>query len=224
MARVKLDKIAFKRGRDDRLLIAAGRRLNVYKDDGVTPATGYTTQAGGTAVTYPLVADRNGRYEAWYPPADYWIEDVANGALTYWPAVSASDLGGRELDDGYAEIIGNVAITSTTAVDVGGLSISPILSGLRPVKVIFDANGVRNATASGAWVIDIYDVTAGAVVADVAHTVNAANEQIPCHRERVLVGLPAGARTFKIRARVGSGTCTIFAGATTPTFIEAIEV
>lgn len=98
---------------------------------------------------------------------------------------------------GYAEITANFTTASTTAVDVTGLT-TTVTVAARPIKVIFDCNSIRNPTASGAIVLEIYDSTAAAKVAELGYTINNANQQVPAHRE-IRLAPAAGTRTYKMR-------------------------
>jgi len=99
MARGKLDRTAFRRGSGDLLYLAPYRQVRVYNHDTETLATGYTLQTGGVAITYPLVADRNGRYSAWFESGMYDLDDGSRGARIVWTAddgVEAAGGGGAE--------------------------------------------------------------------------------------------------------------------------------
>ena len=218
--RVRLDKIATRRGRDDRLLIAPNRRVTVYEDDGTTEATGYTTQLGSTEVTYPLEADRNGRYTAWYDPGDYWIEEVANGRQTFWPAVSASDLGGREL--GYASITSTFTQTGAGNSDVTGLSVT-VTVGTRPINVIFSCASVSNNNASGIAYLKIME--GATLLGNAVISLSAVGQAL--HRT-VRLSPSAGSHTYKVNLQqVVTGNTSLFADSGTtygPASIQVIEV
>jgi hypothetical protein len=70
-------------------VVAPGTRLYVYTRGTTTQVTGYTTEAGAVAVTYPLTADVEGRFpSAWYPPGSYdlYSPDDAVNPTQAWEA------------------------------------------------------------------------------------------------------------------------------------------
>lgn len=67
----------------------SGTRLYIYHRGTNTPVTGYTTEAGGTTVTYPLLSDSEGRFPAaWYAPGSYdlYSPDDALNPTQPWEA------------------------------------------------------------------------------------------------------------------------------------------
>lgn len=89
--RYRLDRTAFRRGKHNRLLLAPRRQARVYEHGTNNLATGYTTEGGSTPVTYPLEANRNGRYDAWYEFRALDVVDVPSGVRSVWvPPIGGS--------------------------------------------------------------------------------------------------------------------------------------
>ena len=69
MARVKLPNAQYTTG----VFFAGARITGVTFASSGLPATGYTTEAGGTTITYPLVANSEGGFTGWFAPGSYNI-------------------------------------------------------------------------------------------------------------------------------------------------------
>lgn len=225
--RIRLDKTAFRRGKQNRLFLAPGRQVRVYLAGTNTPAVGYTTEAGGTQVTYPLEADRRGRYGAWYEEGiDYDVLDVASGQRTLWPALSAVSRSGVEL--GYAALESNAQATTVypSRTLIAGLSISANPRG-RPLKVEAHAPRIHNNAAGGASILSIMEDSVEIQLNRVDQHATA-SEGGPLTTPARVAAFD-GARTYEAALSagpVGGGTVTIIAsGGAVPSraFIEAVS-
>lgn len=125
----------------------------------------------------------------------------------------------RGIELGYAQITSTITTTSASFVDATGLSVD-VTVGARPVKVVFDARSLSSSTTAGVTVAILED---GVQLATQEFTSPAANNKAPFHRE-VRSAPSAGSHTYKIQWLTSSGTASMFAGASSPTFIEVIEI
>lgn len=92
MSRVPLDKTAFNLLHPNSTLsLAPGRKLIVYNRGTTDEAVGYTSEDGSETVSYPLTADKNGRFNAWYPPGPYDLYDPIDDETQPWEAVVGID-------------------------------------------------------------------------------------------------------------------------------------
>jgi hypothetical protein len=88
--RVPLEKRALAVNPKTKLLrVVPDTRLYVYYRGTLDEAVGYTTESGSTEVTYPLIADGAGAFEAWYPPGDYdlYSPDDINDPTQPWTVI-----------------------------------------------------------------------------------------------------------------------------------------
>lgn len=125
---------------------------------------------------------------------------------------------------GYTQITSNQTTNSSTFVDVPGLSVT-VTIGSRPVKITlwtsaFDSNTVNG----GRNVLQIYDDTAGAEVAE-ANCMNYGGNASEC-TVIARVHPAAGSRTYKARFETidGSSASRLIASLTSPAFIVVEEI
>jgi hypothetical protein len=154
--RHRLDKTAFKLGPDGRLTLAPGRNLYVYQRGTTTPATGYTTEAGSTPVTYPLVANSQAKFDAWYASGRYDIYTPADDDTEPWDVpltnltVAAGNLGAS-----YAlntQRYANVLFTGTLNAN-NALTFTNLVAGFAATIVLTqDATGNRTLSVAGSAV------------------------------------------------------------------------
>lgn len=136
---------------------------------------------------------------------------------TTWSVVGS---GGNEL--GYAQSLVDTSTTSTTGVDVPGLSVTCTV-GERPVKVIFQG-GLRNDTLGD--YARAYIVVDGAQAAIAGGRVAVAGEFMASHAEARVSGLtPGSSHTFKIQivAPIG-GTTDLYGLTGDPAFIQVVTL
>lgn len=123
---------------------------------------------------------------------------------------------------GYAQITANQSTTSTSLVDVTGLSVT-VTVGSRPIRVICYSWGSLNSGSDQRSKYSLRDVTAGAEVQE-AFVTSSANQQTALCLVAYLTPA-AGSRTYKLQfCAVVNGTTTIGAGSTDPAFILVEEV
>ncbi|HET8625907.1 MAG TPA: hypothetical protein VFL91_00705 [Thermomicrobiales bacterium] len=138
------------------------------------------------------------------------------------PAWSTFAGGGPAGHLGYAQITANQSTTSTTLVDVTGLSVT-VTVGSRPIKITCDSWGSLNSGSDLRAGYSLYDVTAGAQVQFAVVTSPGNQQQALCMVAYLTP--PAGSRTYKLRFQsLVNGTTTINAAATDPAFILVEEV
>ena len=124
---------------------------------------------------------------------------------------------------GYAAITsdGTSVANFGAETDITGLSVT-VTVGARPIKVIFDCSALYNATANESALLYIKESTT--TLATVNQTQTGTTERKGCHRE-VRLAPSAGSHTYKIMlSRVAAGTATITANATSPAFIQVVEL
>lgn len=93
MARVRLPKTAFTLRGGSLLALDPGAQLYVYQRGTTTQVTGYTTEGGSTQVTYPLTANAEGKFDAWYAPGSYDLYSPADADTEPWEAVEGIESG-----------------------------------------------------------------------------------------------------------------------------------
>ncbi len=118
---------------------------------------------------------------------------------------------------------GDKSTTSTTPVDISGLSITLTTNG-GPVLVVFDGlfhdNGVLTHFVN--LRVDGTDYASGAMMYGALYDSSADPRH---HTLAVLItGLAAGSHTFKMRWYVSSDTVTMLANASYPAHFSAIEL
>lgn len=119
---------------------------------------------------------------------------------------------------GYAQITSNFTTTSSSTVQVTGLSVTVTAPGSRRLEITFSSSTV--ASSSGVAIVEIWDGTVGSGTQIGQYNVSGTN-----HGATVIATpLPsAGSHTYNIGYRVTSGTGTLAAGSTSPAFI-AVKV
>jgi len=142
-------------------------------------------------------------------------------------AVQASQMATNAITLGYAQITSNFTTTSTSSVQITGLTTTvTVPSGGRKIKITGYCYGAYNSTTSTNTQFQIWQGT----VASGTQLQNATFNSIPsasltCPFNVVaVVSLSAGSYTFNIGAAVQAGTGTYPATSTSPAFIlvEAI--
>jgi hypothetical protein len=131
----------------------------------------------------------------------------------------------RAVEKNYAEITTDVsAISSTTYVDVAGLSIT-FTAGTRPVEVEFYTPKLLNSTSGTVLTCQICSSDAVTTYVEGVWTCPVANGQSAWSLKRVLRTLVAGTSySMKLQVKVSSGAG--FIGATAPkgpAFLSALE-
>lgn len=136
-----------------------------------------------------------------------------------WDALAGSGPAGHL---GYAQITANQSTSSTSLVDVTGLSVT-VTVGSRPIRVICYSWGSLNTGSDLRTQYSLRDVTAGAEVQYAIITSTGSQQEALC---LVAYLTPAaGSRTYKLQFAVAvNGTSTISAAATRPAFILVEEV
>lgn len=196
--------------KSDGSVITLGTAGSAVASDAIWDAKGDSVWGTGNDAAARLAVGTNGQR----PEAD----------STQTTGIKWSDAGGQELTGGYAEITAAVSTTSTTAVDMTGLSVTVTVRS-RPVWITIYVPQVNHSVANGRAVIELYDNTAAAVLqlAIVAQNDTGglmANYIHLAHRHAPA----AGSRTYKARMRViEAGTGTFDAAATRPAFIRVAE-
>lgn len=197
--------------------------------DAVTGTTVWTAPAGGGAVATDAIWDAAG---------DLAVGSGANTAVRLakgtalqvlrvnsgataleWAAASG---GPSEL--GYVQITANVTTTSTSYVDVPGLSVT-VTIGSRPLIVEAWCLGMWHSGANNLSRLRLYDATAAAEIAyGDSRSIATANSSSPRH-VIARVTPAAGTRTYKAQIQsVDAGTTTLGATATSPAFLRVTEV
>jgi hypothetical protein len=151
--------------------------------------------------------------------------DIADGTITY-AKLNADATSGREL--GYAEITANATTTSTTAVDVAGLSTTVTVAD-RPIIVEFGCTALGNVTDSSGvnvFIVDTSGPTNVAIGFRGSPTVSAGDAlQSTSVMIRRRLDPAAGSKTYKLQlAAVTAGTAVITASAESPAWIQVTEV
>lgn len=123
---------------------------------------------------------------------------------------------------GYAQITSDVTQTGFGSLDVPGLSVT-VTVGSRPVKVIFDAQGVTNTSANGVGTVDIYEGASKLANVTVSNISVASLNVAAAHREHRMAP-SSGSHTYKIRLSSLVGNTTIKAAADSPAFIQVVEI
>jgi hypothetical protein len=122
---------------------------------------------------------------------------------------------------GYAAITGNFTTTSSTAVQVTGLTLTvTIPSGGRYVRI---SSFIRDtySSASAAWQVSIWNGTVGSgtqLAAMLANNGGGAGVTVPGFVQAVIQP-SVGSQTYNIGALTSAGTLTLEAGITYPSFI-----
>lgn len=134
-------------------------------------------------------------------------------------AVTAPKLSTDAMYLGYAQITANVTTTSTTTVQVPGLSATVnVPTGGRKIKITAFATNIGNSTNSNGSGISIWDgvVGSGTQIGQ-SNKIPANNEFIFC---QAIVSPGSGSRTYNVGfTSVTSGTTTIGASIGGPAFI-----
>lgn len=144
----------------------------------------------------------------------------SNGSAWTKAAASVTQSGGAEL--GYAEITANATSVTTipTYTDVAGLAIT-VTVGVRPIEIVFDCANVSNAS-TGAGAIAIME--GSNILAGAFHNLGA-GVGVPLRR-KIRLAPSAGSHTYKIGLGrfAAAGTTSLFAQATNPASIQAVEL
>lgn len=124
---------------------------------------------------------------------------------------------------GYAERTTDFTTTSTVMADVTGLSKTVTITD-RPVMVIFE-DDVKHSAANGITVVQLMQgATQIAVGQRTSPTASAIGHLRVVRRQ----ALPPGDYTFKVQASISqfgtAGTSTLLGNATTPSFLQIVEV
>jgi len=154
------------------------------------------------------------------------FEVLQNMSAVGTNAITADKLATSAITLGYAQITSDFTTTSTTAVQVTGLSVTvTIPAGGRRVKITAYTTTVSSNT-SAVTIITLWD---GAVVSGTQigqanrNTINTAsnNDQLMC---MAIVTPAAGSKTYNVGLHTTAGTATLGAAANGPAFIlvEAI--
>lgn len=141
-------------------------------------------------------------------------------------SVEGAKLSTSAITLGYAQITGNFTTTSTSQVQVTGLTAAvTIPAGGRRVKITAYAPDLQQSSSTGSIYLGIWDgaVNTGTQLTISIYTPNSANTTSPIVAMAVVTP-SAGAKTYNVSIKAGSGTATLEAGATYPAFIlvEAI--
>ncbi|GAC1406933.1 MAG: hypothetical protein NVSMB52_20380 [Chloroflexota bacterium] len=126
---------------------------------------------------------------------------------------------------GYTQITANQSTTSTTYVDVPGLSVT-VTVGTRPLKITAYAPLINNTVAGNGGYWKISDVTGAADIqlARVLEGQTASTGMAVC-AVAANVSPAAGSRTYKVQyAILNAGTLNLIASATSPAFILVEEI
>lgn len=171
--------------------------------------------------TYTTVSGVNVLLADYLPLEDFVFSGLSNRPTT----LSGYGITDYPRELGYAAITADLSTSSDTAVDAAGLSIT-ITVGSRPIMVEFYTPELYNSVAAKRSIVEIYDNTDAAIVqlAIVTNTVTG-GASASCFLAARLAPA-AGSRTYKIRYRRGdaSGTTTMRAAATNPSYIRAYEI
>lgn len=145
--------------------------------------------------------------------------DSTQTAGVTWGAAGGSGPAGHL---GYAQITASQSTSSTSLVDVTGLSVT-VTVGSRPIRIICYSWGSLNSGSDLRTQFSLRDVTAGVEVQYAIITSTGSQQEALC---LVAYLTPAaGSRTYKLQfAAAVNGTSTISAAATRPAFILVEEV
>ncbi len=132
MSRLPLEKVMTRRAANGALFVAPGRDLYVLEPNGAldrvidpddveateTLVTGYTTESGGTEVSYPLTSSIDGRYlDAWYPQGtvcDLWSPQDPDRCVRW--------VIGTVVGDGTGDVVGPASAVNNRLAAFDGTS------------------------------------------------------------------------------------------------------
>lgn len=209
---------------------------HIYDAGTTTTRTVYIAATGTTQATSPLTTNSSGYVidanaaRVWYDEGS--VDRVVDGETHTFQAVSGLSPGGREL--AYASnTSSSLTVTSTTAVDVSGVSISFTGDG-RPVWLSAGALfqiGLGTGTAGQTARIEMKIVDTDASNAEVLRvefgaTLPSSGASFATLRNMVRLGVVAAGttRNFKAQANVGAvsnASCIILANASWPIHLAA---
>ena len=147
------------------------------------------------------------------------VEDAIAALSDRVTALEQSQRGNREI--GYAAKHDNQLGVGTVDTDLIGLNVT-VRIRTRPILIIVEVQ-YKKMTAAGYVNVDIYDVTAGAVVQYAVLYVSSSNAQ-GVTVAMVRLTPPPGLRTYKVRAKAQNNTADFFASGIQPSFIQVIEL
>ena len=233
MSFVPIDRTAFKQG-GGYVRTTYGKKLYVLErgahprtisetDVGTTETAVqvYEDSAGTIPVSQPLFSDENGRFPYWIDddPVDLYMPEDTDDPLIAWNPVAESN---SEL--GYAEITANFSTTSSSYVDVPGLSV-PVDSAEangRPMLIRAWAYSFRNSTSATTIFVSLLE---GSTARNGSTYGQAATDKaLPMvinHRAPA----PVADATWKIQiAATSAGTAVLAAATVAPSGLEVLKV
>ena len=123
------------------------------------------------------------------------------GFTDYYDGSAWKRQGGVEL--GYVEATADFSSTSTTYVDVTGMTLTVTVAD-RPIEIIF--NGVTFASALSVLDLQLVEDPAGAATAVPFGTTTHQNSILVPHHRSVRRSPSAGSHTYKLQAKTNTGT------------------
>lgn len=180
--------------------------------------TGFTTSNSGTVYGIPITLGQFGAttFASLLTAANGFT--LSSGTLTLPNnAIAGTALATTAITLGYAQITSNFTTTSTTFVDVTGLTTTvTVPAGGRRVQIEIQATGINNS-ATGIWNIAL--VEDGTVIQQWylnEPTATANNTPLSVQFSKVPT---AGSHTYKVQVATTAGTVSISAGTTSGTVL-----
>lgn len=183
--------------------------------------TGFTSSSNGTIYGISVTGGTIGS-------AAYAAGSISSAAIAT-NGVSAANLATNAITLGYAQITSNFTTTSTSAVQITGITISvTIPAGGRRIKITVFTGQLANTSTSQSCTLTLWDGTVNSgtqlsLVQNITGTTTAGTG-IAGATMLAVVSPSAGAKTYNAALQVGGGTGNFTASSGAPAFIlvEAI--
>lgn len=206
---------------------AAGAQTWVFEEGTTDEVPVYDVAVGGAALPQPISPSSDGQLDA------YWVDvpqqlTIHTEYSTFeddlsFPALLATDLGGREIEA--VEFTAQFPATSVypTWTDVTGVEI-PVVHGVRPILLTVGCNQLQHNTANGFGFLGIRE--GGNTLASGSGLTNAvSNRGSGAFARKRVIPDPGVAHTYKVSlAAAIAGTLNLSADVTLPLLFLAQEL